>query len=229
VVARRDDPRPRGPDDDRIELLLVDGQAMFREGLRALADQEPDLVVVGTCGGAPLRSVYDGVPDVVVTDVELPEARDADAVGLVREELPGSRLLVLTHVDHPKRVERVLKAGADGYISKAVPASELFSAIRTVARGEPYLQSALGVAIARAQIAAGSRPSGPLGELSVREAEVLRLLAMGNTNREVAELFGVSLRTIEALRASVVHKTGLHTRAELVLHAHALGIDDLPG
>ncbi len=212
---------------DPIELFLLDGQTMFRDGLRLLAEQQPDLVVVGVAADATSGPTCDGVPDVVVADLSFPDARDVGGVDRLRKTFPGSALLILTLADHPKHVERMLKVGVDGYILKTVAASELFYAIRTVARGGSYLQPSLGVAIARARAVTATETMF-LSELTIKETEVLRLLAKGNTNREVAEQRGVSLRTIEAQRARVLQKTGLHTRAELVLHAHVLGIDGRP-
>ena len=136
------------PAHDVINLFLVDSRVLVREGLRALAEQQPDLKVVGSSASASLGTAYETNPDVVVADVDLPDAHGADAIALLRKEFPESALLVLTLVDHPAKVQRVLEAGADGYMLKTAPTSEFFFGIRAVAHGESYLQPSLGVELA---------------------------------------------------------------------------------
>lgn len=142
---------------------------------------------------------------------------------LLRLKFPGSALFVLTLVDEPAAVQRVLDAGVDGYMLKSVAPSQFFFGLRAVAGGASYLQPSLGVELARAW----STPSTPLHptRLSLKETELLRLVARGHTNREIAERRCVSLRTIEAQRANVVVKLGLHTRAELSRYARSIGLD----
>ena len=131
------------PAHDVINLFLVDSRVLVREGLRALAEQQPDLKVVGGSSSASLGTAYEINPDVVVADVDLPDAHGAEAIALLRKEFPEAALLVLTLVDHPAKVQRVLEAGADGYMLKTAPTSEFFFGIRAVAHGESYLQPSL--------------------------------------------------------------------------------------
>ena len=208
---------------DVINLFLVDSRVLVREGLRALAEQQPDLKVVGSSASASLGTAYETNPDVVVADVDLPDAHGAEAIALLRKEFPESALLVLTLVDHPAKVQRVLEAGADGYMLKTAPTSEFFFGIRAVAHGESYLQPSLGVELARWH-GAPSDTTVYVDQLTPKELEVLRLLALGHTNSEIAEMRGVSLRTVEAQRARILQKLGRRTRAELVAYAHELGI-----
>ena len=129
----------------------------------------------------------------------------------------------MTLVDHPLKVRQVLEAGADGYMLKTVPTSEFFFGIRAVARGETYLQPSLGVELARWH-RAPLETTVYVDQLTPKELEVLRLLALGHTNSEIAQMRGVSLRTVEAQRACILQKLGRRTRAELVQYAHDLGI-----
>ena len=209
--------------DDAISLYFVDSRVLVREGLRALAEQQPDLVVVGGSSSAIIGTAYENSPDVVVVDVDLPDVQGADAIALLRKQFPEAALLALTLVDHPLKVRQVLEAGADGYMLKTVPTSEFFFGIRAVARGETYLQPSLGVELARWH-RAPSETTVYVDQLTPKELEVLRLLALGHTNSEIAQMRGVSLRTVEAQRARILQKLGRRTRAELVQYAHDLGI-----
>ena len=221
---------PRAPGrtlsaDDTIKVFFVDSRVLVREGLTALAEQQPDLVVVGGSSSAIIGTAYAHPPDVVVADVDLPDAQGSDAIALLRKEFPDAALLVLTLVDHPLKVQQVLEAGADGYMLKTAPTSEFFFGIRAVAHGETYLQPSLGVELARWH-GAPSETTVYVDQLTPKELEVLRLLALGHTNSEIAEMRGVSLRTVEAQRARILQKLGRRTRAELVQYAHDLGIVD---
>jgi two-component system, NarL family, response regulator NreC len=212
-----------------IRVYFVDGGVLVREGLRALAEQQPDLVVVGGSSSAVIGTAYEYSPDVVVADVDLPDAQGVDAIALLRKEFPEAALLVLTLVDHPPRVQQVLEAGVDGYMLKTATTSEFFFGIRAAARGQTYLQPSLGVELARWH-GAPSATTVYVDQLTPKELEVLRLLALGHTNSEIAEMRGVSLRTVEAQRARILQRLGRRTRAELVQYAHDLGILDFgPG
>ena len=156
------------------QLFFVDSRVLVREGLRALAEQQPDFVVVGGSASATLGTAYETSPDVVVADVDLPDAQGADAIALLRKEFPEAALLVLTLVDHPAKVQQVLEAGADGYMLKTAPTSEFFFGIRAVAHGETYLQPSLGVELARWH-GAPSETTVYVDQLTPKELEVLRL------------------------------------------------------
>ncbi len=210
---------------DVVNLFLVHRSHLVRAGLRALAQQQPDFYVVGDSATASPGAAYAVTPDVVVTDVDLPDADGPEVMALLRKEFPEAALLVLTRVDHPAKVQRVLEAGADGYMLETAPTSEFCFGIRSVARGESYLQPSIGVDLVRWQ-RASSNAARSVDQLSPKELEVLRLLALGHTNAEIAEIRLVSLRTVEAQRARIVQKLGRGRRAELVAYAHELGIVD---
>jgi two-component system response regulator NreC len=210
----------------RVAVALLDHQAVVREGLRALLEREPDIDVIATASRLDEVLGLEVEPDVIVADIELREAQGPIVVGLLRERFPRSAILVLTTVAQPHEVEAVFAAGANGYSLKDAAASEVINAIRKVHRGEEYVEPSLGAVLAHR----GDRQDGATaGALTSREIEVLRLLALGHTNLEVAERLHVSPRTAEAHRANLLGKLGVHSRAELVKFAIDQGFLDRNG
>ncbi len=202
-----------------VGVLLVDHRALIREALSVLIDREPDLLVVGQADSVGTALRLAATPDVIVTDVELPDARDGAVIDRLRQVFPQSSVLVLSLVDQPARVESVLAAGADGYLLQTTTADVLFNSIRTVAAGGTYLPPALDVGLDR-----WPPPGGSSFNLSPKEVQVLRLVALGHTNFEIAGLCAESLRTVEARRARLRQKLGRRGRAELVEVARGLGL-----
>jgi two-component system response regulator NreC len=202
-----------------VDVMLVDARDVVREGLRALIDQQPDLVVVAEAAAVRDAGNLDDPPDVIVTDIDLPDAKHRDVISGLRGHFRQSSILVFTAIDHLATIQSVLDAGADGYLLETAATTDLLTGIRAVARGETYLQPALGIEFARWH---GPRDTSPA--LSPKEAQVLQLLALGHTNVEVANLCGVSLRTVEKHRAQIQRKLGRRTRAELVQYAREVGL-----
>jgi len=192
---------------------------VVREGLRTLIDQQPDLVVVSQVAAVRDAGRLEETPDVIVTDIDLPDAKHRDVVTGLRRFFERSPILVFTAIGQPATVQAVLDAGAEGYMLETATPSDLLTGIRAVARGETYVQPELGVELARWHQPRGSTPA-----LSPREIDVLRLLALGHTNAEIASLSGVSLRTVETHRARIQRKLGRRTRADLVQYARELGL-----
>ena len=227
VAGRQGGPAMQTATDPSIRLALIDTQTIFREGLRALIEQEPDLEVVAHV--AALRDLDELVvePHVVVTDLVLADAEREQVIDAVHTRFPGAAIIALTTLDDLPTVQQVLAAGADGYVLKSANRADLFSGIRTVARGALYLQPSIGVAFASRPPEDASRST--VGGLTPKETEVLRLLALGHTNAEIAQIVGASLRTVETHRAHIHQKLDRHTRAELVrfaLDAGLLRLDD---
>jgi DNA-binding NarL/FixJ family response regulator len=210
------------PDQVVIRLALVDDQRLFREGLRALVDQEGDLAVVTEAASVQELETIDIQFDVVVTSLTFADAASDVVIKRIRQHFAGAAILALSFNDDPATVQHTLATGADGYVLKSATMVELFAGIRAVARGGLYLQPSIGIAFA-------SRPPDEIepslaGGLTPKETDVLRLLALGHTNGEIATRSGSSIRTIETHRAHIHQRLDLHTRAELVRFALDAGL-----
>ncbi|HEX5468712.1 MAG TPA: response regulator transcription factor [Gaiellaceae bacterium] len=207
-----------------IRVLIVDDHAVVRAGLRLLLDAEDDIETVGEAGDAR-EAVFEArssKPDVVLMDITLGGKSGIEVTPELLHERPEGKILVLSMEDDPRYVREAFAAGASGYVLKEAADSELVSAVREVARGGSYVHPALGARIAAAEAAAGQKAEqNPLSE---RESEVLRLLALGHTNQEIAEMLFISVRTAETHRAHIMQKLRLATRAELVRYALANGL-----
>jgi len=213
--------------DPVIRLVLVDGETIFREALRVLIGQEPDFEVVAHATSVRELDEFDIEPHVVVSGLRFPDAVGDRVMQELRDRYRNAAIVALTTLDDLETVQSVLAAGANGYVLKSASTSDLFAAIRSVARGGLYLQPSIGIAFASRPPDDLARP--PVGGLTPKETEVLRLLALGHTNAEIAQILGSSLRTVETHRAHIHQKLDRHTRAELVrfaLDAHLLRLDD---
>jgi len=205
-----------------IRLALVDVQTIFREGLGALIGHEPGLEVVAQATSVQALEGLDVEPDVVVTDLALPDIGVEQIIERLRRRFRDASIVALTASDELATVQEVLAAGADGYVLKSAAPGDLFAGIRAVARGGLYLQPSIGIAFAsRSPEELSHSASTPL---TGKETEVLRLLALGHTNVEIAALTSTSLRTIETHRAHIHQKLDRHTRAELVRFALDIGL-----
>ncbi len=210
---------------DQIGLLLLDDHALMREGLRVLLEREPDMEIVAESSSLADALAVDVMPDVIVADLILPDARGADVVARLTERFAGRpAILVLTMVDNPSDVQLVFAAGARGYLLKEAASGELADAIRKVASGQDYLQPAMGAALASMRAVPEMAHEAVGTPLTDREIEVLRLIAMGHTNAESANILHVALRTVEHHRSAITRKLGLRTRAELVRYATEQGL-----
>lgn len=191
---------------------------MVRSGLRLLLDAEEDFEVVAETGDAAgaLRAVFGHKPDVLVLDLNMPgEPTSMQALPTVKERNASTNTVVLTMQDDPEFARRAMRAGAVAYVLKEAADTDLVEAIRAAAAGRTYLTPSLGARLAAAPPADASRPD----DLSERELEVLRMIALGHTNAEIAASLYLSVRTVETHRAHVQQKLGLSTRAELVRYA----------
>ena len=210
-----------------VRVALCDDHGIVRSGLRRIVEAEDDLEVIGeadTVRSAVALALVER-PDVFVMDLGLPDGSGINATADVRRASPNTRVLVLTAHDDVAYLRRAFEAGADGYLVKDAADVELVQAIRQVASGHQYVYPALGAALL-APDAAPARPGGPGGELSEREGEVLRRIALGMTNAEIASELFVSVRTVETHRAHIQQKLGIHSRAELVRFARDVGLLD---
>lgn len=204
-----------------IRIMLVNDHTVLRSGVRLLLEREEGFEPVGEAESAEaaLRALPRVQPDVVVIDIEMPGMGGLEGTTRIKERSSEIRVLVLSMHDQPNDVRRAFDAGADGYLLKSAADEDLIRAIRAVAAGERYVHPSLGAALA-----APPQSSGPLDELTSREREVLRLLALGHTNQEIAERLIVSVRTVESHRAHVMTKLRVTTRAGLVRTALDAGL-----
>lgn len=210
---------------DVIRVALCDDHAVVRSGLRRILADERDIEVVGEAGTAEEAVVLAGAtkPDVFVMDLGLPGTSGIAATREVVAANPSTKVLVLTVHDDLAYLRKAFEAGARGYLVKEAADVELILAVRHVASGQDYVHPALGAALL-APGATAPRAGGPGGELSERELEVLRLVALGHTNAEIAAELYVSVRTVETHRAHLQQKLGIKTRADLVHYARQIGL-----
>jgi len=207
-----------------IRVLVVDDHAVVRAGLRRVLDAEPDIETVGEAPTAE-RAVFEAMehrPDVVLMDVVMPGKSGIEGMPALLQAVPETKVLILSMQDDPRYVREAFDAGASGYVLKEAADSEVVSAVRAVAAGERYVHPALGARLVAAE--AAERKRAEVDPLSDREREVLRLLALGHTNQEIAKLLYISVRTAETHRAHIMQKLGLSSRAELVRYALSEGL-----
>jgi two-component system, NarL family, response regulator NreC len=209
-----------------INVVIVDDHALVRSGLRLLLEAEEDITVDDEGGTADeaVRLARLHKPDVVLLDVTMPGRSGLDAAAEILEAAPQAKILILSMQDDPSYVRQAFAAGATGYLLKEAADAELVAAVREVAGGGRYVHPALGARLAAAEAEAQARAAAD--PLSDREREVLRLLALGHTNQEIAKMLFISVRTAETHRAHIMQKLRLQTRAELVRYALEHGLLD---
>lgn len=206
----------------KIRLLLADDHAILRAGLRMLLDAQPDMVVVGEAadGEGAVQQALATRPDVAIVDLTMPGLSGVETLQRLRRELPATRLLVLTMHDDPGYARMAFAAGASGHVVKDRQSAELLAAIRTVHRGRTFVEVDLTDPAAEVQ----AEPPSPLPALTARERQVLGLLAQGHTNREVAHILAIGVKTVETYRARMNEKLGLNNRADIVREALRRGV-----
>jgi two-component system response regulator NreC len=216
--------------DAPVRLIIADDHAVLREGLRLLLHGNQGLEVVAEAvdGKDALHKAEELRPDIILLDVAMPNVDGLEAARLIKERLPETRIVILTVHDREDYVFQALKAGASGYLLKESSSAEILAAIRAVAAGEYYLSPP----ISRALIAdylrqEGKRTHPELELLSAREREVLRLIAEGAPNREIARQLCLSPKTVENHRSNIMRKLGVHNRVALVKAALRLGLADI--
>jgi two-component system, NarL family, response regulator NreC len=207
-----------------IRVLIVDDHAVVRSGLRLVLETEEDVEPVGEAGTAR-EAIFQNrslKPDVILLDVVMPDQSGLDIIPTLLHERPEAKVLVLSMQDDPQYVRQAFAAGASGYVLKEAADTEVVAAVREVANGGRYVHPELGARLVAAETEAAKRAEED--PLSDREREVLRLLALGHTNQEIAKQLYISVRTAETHRAHIMQKLRLSSRAELVRHALAQGL-----
>lgn len=222
------------PEAPPVRVLLADDHPIVREGIRALLNAQPGIRVVAEAsdGESALRRAREFRPDVAVLDLSMPILGGVEATERMRRESPATRVLVLTVHEDGGYAERVLEAGASGYVVKRAAADDLVHAIRTVASGGLYLDPAVAPTVLgrlgggrrrHGTPEAGEGPLRPEAPLSEREIQVTRLVARGFTNKEIGTRLGIRTKTVETYKARITEKLGVRGRAEVVRYAMRRG------
>ena len=203
----------------RLRILLADDHAIVRQGLKLLIDADPEMTVVGEAadGDAVVTQAQALQPDIVIMDISMPRTSGLAATRTLKQRQPGLVVLVLTRHEEDRYLQELLRAGASGYVLKQSPPPQLLQAIRAVASGGIYLDPAVTARVADGLLDGrqdGSR--APAAVISDRESEVLRLVAVGHSNKEVAARLSISVKTVEVHKANAMRKLGLSGRVDLI-------------
>ena len=206
---------------DRISIILADDHEIVRDGLKRIVEAEGDMKVVAEAGDAEeaQRRCSGLKPDVLVLDLNMPGEHGLTSIPTIQEVSAETKVVVLTMQDDPAFAKEAFRLGATAFVVKHAAGAELVDAIRAAAKDETYINPLLGARLAAA-------PEGPPGGLTPREIEVLRLVAAGHTNPEIAERLVISIRTVETHRAAIHRKLGTSSRAEVVTFARKHGLAD---
>jgi len=206
----------------KLRVFLADDHAVIREGLKSLVNAQPDMEIVGEAenGRIAWQLAKALEPDVAVMDVSMPELNGVKATEILTHECPKIKVLALTVHEDQGHLRQILKAGASGYVLKRAMAEELIQAIRTVAAGNTYIDPVLANDVVRGYLRDESVKDRLLrSDLSARETEVLRLIAWGYSNKEIAAQLNIGTKTVETYKARLMEKLELRSRVEIVQYA----------
>ncbi len=212
----------------RRRIVIAEDHTILREGLRVLLSSHPDLEVVGEAvdGREAIRKAEEAAPDLVLIDLSMPKMNGMDAIHEIRKRSPDTKILALTVHKAEEYVLTALQAGADGYALKDSTHQELVTAIRSVLAGKRYLSPGVSEQVIEGYLA-GKKAGGPKSlweSVTPREREVLKLIAEGHKNREIAELLCISVKTVEKHRSNIMEKLDLHNVSDLTAYAIDRGI-----
>jgi two-component system response regulator NreC len=212
-------------DDAPLRILLADDHVTVRHGLKLLIESQPDMKVVAEAsdGNAAIESAMALKPDVVVMDISMPGMNGLVATRKLKQRQPATAIVTLTRHSDDAYLQELLRAGVSGYVLKQSAPTELLQAIRAAAAGGQYLDSTLTARVTAAFLGKPSRVSRPVTAVSERESEVLRLIASGYSNKEIAAHLSLSVKTVEAHKANAMRKLGLSGRIDIVKYATLQG------
>ena len=207
---------------NKLRVFVADDHAVLRDGLKALVNGQPDMEIVGEADNGRVTSekAKELMPDILLMDISMPELNGIEATELIRKQCPSVKVLVLTAYKDKGYLDRLLKVGASGYVLKLSAAEELIGAIRTVAAGGIHLDPQLADRITDAYVSSQFlKGEVRKKELTSREEEVLRLIALGHSNKEISNVLKISVKTVESHKANLMQKLELKTRTEIVRYA----------
>jgi len=215
---------------DKVRILLADDHTILRDGIRALLEDEPDMTVVGEAedGRTAVKLACQLIPDVVLMDIAMPLLNGLEATRQIKHDCPQVKVLILTMHENEEYIRQVLASGAMGYILKDAAARELLDAIHAVQKGEAVLSPAITRLVIENYLRWGDlqKENDSCG-LSPREREVLQLIAEGYSNKQIAEILCISIKTVQAHRMNLMSKLDLHDRADLIKYAIQRKIIDI--
>lgn len=215
---------------DQIRLLLADDHTILRAGLRSLLENEPDMRVVGEAedGRAAVKLACELQPDIIIMDIAMPSLNGLEATRQVRQNCPSVKVLILTMYENEEYIRQALAFGAMGYLLKDATASELIHAVRAIHKGEAVLSPPVTRLVVENYLRWGDIQKDHSADgLSPREREILQLIAEGNTNKQIAEILSLSIKTIQTHRMNLMSKLGIHDRADLIKYAIQRKIIDI--
>lgn len=212
----------------KIRVLLADDHAIVREGVRMILNAQPDMEVVGEAsdGVGALRLAQTLKPDLALMDIGMPGMNGLEATRALKEAQPLIQVLILTMLEDEDYFFRILAAGASGYVLKGAGSDELLSAIRAVSQGGVYLFPTMAKKLVGDYLKGQASSAAAADPLTAREREVLKLIAAGKMNREIAELMVISVNTVQTHRLHLMEKLNLHNRTELIKYAIRRGLID---
>ncbi len=204
----------------KISVLLAEDHETVRQGLKLLIDRQPDMEVIGEAGDGRAAVECAGTlhPNVVVVDISMPEMNGLAATRAIRAASPSTAVVALTRYGDDAYVQELLKAGALGYVLKQSPSGELVDAVRAAAAGHQYLDRSLAARVAGAMLSQRGGRASP-ARITDRESEVLRLMALGHSNKDIASTLDLSVKTVEVHKANAMRKLGLTGRTDVVRYA----------
>ncbi len=210
----------------KIRILLADDHTILREGIKVLLNRERDMEIVAEAedGAQTLEKVRSVKPDVVVLDISMPKIGGLEITKEITETFPSTRIVILTMHDNEEYLVQALKSGAKGYILKEAAATDLAEAIRAVVRGDAYLYPAVARKLVDDYVSRVRTIKTAADSLTPREREVLKLVAEGHTNKEIADFLGISVKTVENHRTNLMRKLDLHDKTELARYAIKIGL-----
>jgi DNA-binding NarL/FixJ family response regulator len=204
-----------------LRILLADDHVTVRHGLKLLIDSQADMTVISEAsdGNTAIQNAIALKPDVIVMDISMPGMNGLAATRALKQKQPGVTIVTLTRHGDDAYVQELLRAGVSGYVLKQSPPAELLQAIRAAAAGGQYLDSALTARVTARLLGRADKVNKPAAPLSERESEVLRLIASGYSNKEIAGRLSLSVKTVEAHKANAMRKLGLNGRIDIVKYA----------